>query len=53
MKLKPKITLLDHFAKLTDPRVERTKEHKLIGSDSHVVKESAIAKMIGTYVSNN
>ena len=30
MKLKPKITLLDHFAKLTDPRVERTKEHKLI-----------------------
>ena len=30
MKLKPKITLLDHFEKLTDPRVERTKAHKLI-----------------------
>ena len=30
MKLKPKITLLDHFAKLTDPRIDRTKEHKLI-----------------------
>ena len=30
MKLKPKITLLDHFAQLTDPRIDRTKEHKLI-----------------------
>jgi hypothetical protein len=30
MKLKPKITLIDHFSKLTDPRIERTKEHKLI-----------------------
>ena len=30
MKLKPKITLLDHFANLTDPRIDRTKEHKLI-----------------------
>jgi len=30
MKLKPKITLLDHFATLTDPRIDRTKEHKLI-----------------------
>lgn len=30
MKLKSKITLLDHFAKLTDPRIDRTKEHKLI-----------------------
>jgi hypothetical protein len=28
MKLKPKITLIDHFSKLTDPRIERTKEHK-------------------------
>ena len=25
-----KITLLDHFSKLTDPRIDRTKEHKLI-----------------------
>jgi len=30
MKLKPKITLLDHFTKLTDPRIDRTKDHKLI-----------------------
>lgn len=30
MKLKPKITLVDHFANLTDPRIDRTKEHKLI-----------------------
>ena len=30
MKLKPKITLLDHFTNLTDPRIERTKDHKLI-----------------------
>lgn len=30
MKLKPKITLLEHFSQLTDPRIDRTKEHKLI-----------------------
>lgn len=30
MKLRPKIALIDHFANLTDPRIERTKEHKLI-----------------------
>ena len=30
MKLRPKITLLDHFAQLTDPRIDRTKEHQLI-----------------------
>lgn len=30
MKLKPKITIADHFAQMTDPRVERTKQHKLI-----------------------
>ena len=30
MKLKPKITLLDHFNNLTDPRIDRTKSHKLI-----------------------
>lgn len=30
MKLKPRITLMDHFSKLTDPRIDRTKEHKLI-----------------------
>lgn len=30
MKLRPKITLIDHFSKLTDPRIDRTKEHLLI-----------------------
>lgn len=30
MKLKPKITLIDHFEKLSDPRVDRSKDHKLI-----------------------
>ncbi|MBH8575808.1 ISAs1 family transposase [Nostocaceae cyanobacterium CENA369] len=30
MKLKPKITITDHFAQMEDPRVERTKRHKLI-----------------------
>ncbi len=30
MKLRPKITLIDHFTNLTDPRIDRTKEHKLI-----------------------
>jgi predicted transposase YbfD/YdcC len=30
MKLKPKITIFDHFSKIEDPRVERTRHHKLI-----------------------
>ena len=30
MKLKPKITIADHFSQIEDPRVERTKQHKLI-----------------------
>jgi predicted transposase YbfD/YdcC len=30
MKLKPKITLMEHFSDLEDPRIERTKLHKLI-----------------------
>ncbi len=30
MKLTPKITLLDHFINLTDPRIDRSKDHKLI-----------------------
>jgi predicted transposase YbfD/YdcC len=30
MKLKPKITIADHFGEIDDPRVERTKQHKLI-----------------------
>ncbi len=30
MKLRPKITIADHFSELEDPRIERTKLHKLI-----------------------
>lgn len=30
MKLKPKITIADHFADWEDPRIERTKHHQLI-----------------------
>ena len=30
MKLRPKITIADHFNELEDPRIERTKLHKLI-----------------------
>jgi predicted transposase YbfD/YdcC len=30
MKLKPKIALMEHFSDLVDPRIERTKLHKLI-----------------------
>lgn len=30
MKLKPKITISDYFKNLKDPRIERTKRHKLI-----------------------
>jgi len=30
VKLKPKITVADYFTDLSDPRVERTKQHELI-----------------------
>ncbi len=30
MKLKPKLAIADHFAEVEDPRIERTKQHKLI-----------------------
>jgi len=30
MKLKPKNKLVEHFSKLEDPRIERSKRHKLI-----------------------
>ena len=30
MKLRPKITIADHFSALENPRIERTKRHKLI-----------------------
>ena len=30
MKLKPKITIADHFSAIDDPRIERSKQHKLI-----------------------
>lgn len=30
MKLKPKITIADHFSTIDDPRIERSKQHKLV-----------------------
>ena len=30
MKLKPKITIADYFGEIEDPRVERSRQHKLI-----------------------
>ena len=30
MKLQPKITIEAHFSELKDPRIERSKRHKLI-----------------------
>jgi predicted transposase YbfD/YdcC len=30
VKLKPKITIADHFIQMSDPRIDRTKRHKLI-----------------------
>ena len=30
MKLKPKVTIADHFNEIKDPRIERSKRHKLI-----------------------
>jgi hypothetical protein len=54
MKLKPKNKLVEHFSKLEDPRIERSKRHKLIdiltvtllgvicGADSWVGIETAI-----------
>lgn len=52
MKLKPKNTLVEHFGDIEDPRIERTKRHKLVdiltiavlavicGADSWVGMES-------------
>ncbi len=52
MKLRPRISLIDHLEKLTDPRVERTKDHQLVdiltiavlaticGADSFVAMET-------------
>ena len=30
MKLKPKLTIADHFSDLEEPRIERTRHHQLI-----------------------
>ena len=30
MKLRPKYRLVEHFTEIDDPRIERTKRHKLI-----------------------
>ena len=52
MKLRPKYRLVEHFSEIDDPRIERTKRHKLIdiltiailavicGADSWVRMES-------------
>ncbi len=45
MKLKPKITIADHFSEMDDPRVERTKQHKLI--DIITIAQRAIAVAYG------
>jgi hypothetical protein len=34
MKLKPKITIADHFVELEYPRVERNRRHKLIDTEA-------------------
>ena len=36
MNLKPKLTIADHFALVDDPRIERTKQHKLLDFINHV-----------------
>ena len=43
MKLKPKITIADHFTLIEDPRVERTRQHKLI--DIITIAQRAIANV--------
>ena len=48
MILRPKITLIDHFTNLTDPRVDRTKEHKLI--DIVVISVCAVICGADTWV---
>ncbi|MFM7384580.1 MAG: transposase family protein, partial [Microcystaceae cyanobacterium] len=30
MKLRPKYKLVEHFAEIDDPRIERTKRHNLV-----------------------
>ncbi len=56
VKLKPKITIADHFAVIEDPRIDRTKRHKLIdimtiaicavicGSDGWVAIETMVVR---------
>jgi hypothetical protein len=41
MKLKPKVMIADHFSEMEDPRIERTKQHKLI--DIITIAQRAIA----------
>ncbi len=48
MKLKPKITIVDYFANLEDPRIERTKDHKLI--DIVVIAICAVIAGANTWV---
>jgi predicted transposase YbfD/YdcC len=48
MKLKPKIAILDYFSVIKDPRVERTKRHKLI--DIITITICAVISGADTYV---
>ena len=45
MKLRPKITIADHFNELEDPRIERTKRHKL--------KDKPAIHMVSAWATNN
>lgn len=36
----PKATILDHFAELDDPRVERTRRHQLVAIDRKTARRS-------------
>ena len=49
MKLKPKITITDHFADLEDPRIERTKHHQLI--DIITISICAVISLIHGWIS--
>lgn len=48
MKLKPKITISDYFTEIQDPRIERTKRHKLI--DIITITICAVISGADTYV---
>ena len=49
MKIKPKLTISDFFVDVTDPRIDRTKEHKLI--DIITIAICAVISGADTWVS--